>query len=78
MKSIITNYRYYVLLLLLAVTIIGLFAVPADDLPKAYWFYVLISSKLIALGAAALISKLTRRWEAKGTIPELTQSLKNY
>lgn len=78
MKAIITNYRYYVLAVLTFILIIGLFAVPAEDLPFSYWLYTLVSSKLIALGAGVLISKLTRRWEAKGTIPELTNSINNY
>lgn len=54
MKKILTNYRYYVITLLCGIVIIGLFAVPAEDLPLAYWFYVLVSTKLIALAAGSL------------------------
>lgn len=78
MKAIITNYRYYVLAVLSLVLIICLFGVPADDLPFANWLYTPVSSKLIALGAGFLISKLYKRWEAKGTIPELINSINNY
>lgn len=78
MKKILTNYRYYVITLLCGIVIIGLFAVPAEDLPLAYWFYVLVSTKLIALAAGSLLAYLLKRWEAKGTIPELVDAKKNY
>ena len=78
MKKILSNYRYYVLVVLATVAIIGIFAVPVDDLPFAQWCYTLISSKVISFGAGYIIAKLIKRWEAKGTIPELMDAVDNY
>lgn len=78
MKKILSNYRYYVLVVLATIAILGIFAVPVDDLPFAQWCYTLISSKVIGFGAGYIIAKLIKRWEAKGTIPELMDAANNY
>lgn len=78
MKNILTNYRYYVLVVLATVAIIGIFAVPVDDLPFVQWLYTLVSSKVIGFGAVYIIAKLTKRWEKLGTIPELMDAVNNY
>lgn len=51
MKKILRNYRYYVLLLLGCLALIGIMAVPAEELPTRYWVYTLISSKVIGFTA---------------------------
>lgn len=71
MKKIVTNYRYYVMTALCLVTIMGIFAVPAEDLPQGTWFYVLVSSKVIGLGAGWILCHLAKCWQAKGKIPEI-------
>lgn len=73
-----SNYRYYVLMVLIIVALFGIFAVPVDNLPLAQWYYTLISSKAIGFGAIYITAKLTKRWEAKGTIPELVDAIDNY
>ena len=78
MKKIFTNYRYYVLFVLATVAIFGIFSVPVENLPFAQWCYTLISSKVIGFGAGYIIAKLIKRWEAKGTIPELMDAVDNY
>ena len=78
MKAILTNYRYYVLAVLLIIAVLGVFAVPADELPVANWFYTLISSKVIGFTAGYIIARLVRRWERLGTIPELINAINNY
>lgn len=78
MKKILANYRYYVLVVLATIAILGIFAVPVDNLPFAQWCYTLISSKVIGFGAGYIIAKLIKRWEAKGTIPELMDAANNY
>ncbi|WP_294610947.1 hypothetical protein [uncultured Bacteroides sp.] len=78
MKKILTNYRYYVLAALATVAVLGIFAVPIDNLPFACWCYVLISSKVIGFAAAYLSEKLIKRWEKLGTIPELIDAVNNY
>lgn len=78
MKKILTNYRYYVLFVLVTVAMFGIFSVPVDDLPFALWLYTLVSSKVIGFSAVYIIAKLTKRWEKLGTIPELTDAVNNY
>lgn len=78
MKKILTNYRYYVLFVLVTVAMFGIFSVPVADLPFAQWCYTLISSKVIGFGTGYIIAKLIKRWEAKGTIPELMDAVDNY
>ena len=78
MKKILTNYRYYVLFVLVTVAMFGIFSVPVDDLPFVQWLYTLVSSKVIGFGAVYIIAKLTQRWEKLGTIPELMDAVNNY
>lgn len=47
MKKILSNYRYYVLVVLVTVFILGVMAVPNESLPTANYIYTLISSKVI-------------------------------
>lgn len=63
MKKIFTNYRYYVLLVLGLIALIGIMAVPAENLPKFYWLYVLVSTKLIGFTAVYVFARLVKRWE---------------
>ena len=78
MKKIFTNYRYYVLLVLGLLALIGIMAVPADELPMRDWLYGLASSKIIGFLAVYIAVKLVKRWEKRGTIPELIDALNNY
>ena len=54
MKKIITNYRYYVLIVLCVVCCLGVFAVPDDELPILTWFWVLATTKAVGFGAGYL------------------------
>ena len=78
MKKIICNYRYWVLMVLSTVAMVGIMAVPADELPITSWVYVLVSSKLIAVAAGYVFHRLYLRWEKRGTIAELTDFITNY
>ena len=78
MKKIICNYRYWVLLILGTIVMLGIMAVPADELPFTSWFYTLVSSKLIAVAAGYIFRHLYPRWEKRGTIEELTNFVSNY
>ncbi len=78
MKKILTNYRYYVLVVLATVAMLGIFSVPNDNLPVANWYYTLISSKVIGFVAAYITARLIKRWENLGTIPELINAVNNY
>lgn len=78
MKKIFSNYRYYVLTVLATVAAIGIFSVPAEDLPTVNWCYTLVSSKVIGFIALYIMARLIRRWERLGTIPELMDVINNY
>ena len=78
MKKIICNYRYWVLIVLGTIAMVGIMAVPADELPITSWVYVLVSSKLIAVAAGYVFHRLYLRWEKRGTIAELTDFITNY
>lgn len=78
MKKILANYRYYVLFVLMSIAMLGIFSVPIEDQPQANWIYCILSSKIIGIGAGWIAAKLTKRWEAKGRIPELTDSINNF
>lgn len=72
MKSIITNYRYWVLTLLSFIIIFGLVAVPQDGI--GFWAYtaLLFGSKLVALIALIAYCLLYMHWSDMDKIPELT------
>ena len=55
------------------VCLLGIFAVPDDNLPLSDFVYILVSSKVIGIGAGWILARLVKRWEAKGTIPEITK-----
>ena len=78
MKKIICNYRYWVLMVLGTIAMVGIMAVPADELPITSRVYVLVSSKLIAVAAGYIFHRLYLRWEKRGTIAELTDFITNY
>ena len=78
MKNIICNYRYWVLLIMGAIAMLGIVAVPVDELPFLSWVYVLVSSKLIAVAAGYIFHRLYLRWKKRETIDELTNFVSNY
>ena len=74
--KVITNFRYYILVLVATATIIGVFSAPSEDLPLLTWLWALVSSKAVGFGAGYLFYYLTDRGEKRGSIPELTQFIK--
>lgn len=78
MKSVLTNYRYYVLTALLIIAILGIFSTPADYLDTLTWVYCLVSSKVIGFTAAYFMNRLFTRWERRRTIPELVNGINNF
>lgn len=55
------------------ICLLGIFSVPDDNLPLSDFVYILVSSKVIGIGAGWILARLVKRWEAKGTIPEITK-----
>lgn len=76
MKNVLTNYRYYVLVMLGMVTIIGLIASPSDSLSFGRWLCVFIATKIVALLTGFILYVFIKYWASYGTIPELTKFLK--
>lgn len=73
MKKIVNVICYAVIAVLGIICLLGLFAVPDDNLPLSDFVYILVSSKVIGIGAGWILARLVKRWEAKGTIPEITK-----
>ena len=73
MKKIVNVICYAVIAVLGIVCLLGIFAVPDDNLPLSDFVYILVSSKVIGIGAGCILARLVKRWEAKGTIPEITK-----
>lgn len=73
MKKIVNVICYAVIAVLGIVCLLGIFAVPDDNLPLSDFVYILVSSKVIGIGAGWILARLVKRWEAKGTIPEITK-----
>lgn len=70
-KAIITNYRYWVLFIVMGLCVVLTMLDVNEDVTGVVFVYLIVSSKLLAIGAGYLYWKLYKRWEAKGTIPEL-------
>ena len=73
MKKIVNVVCYAVIVVLGIVCLLGIFAVPNDNLPLSDFVYILVSSKVIGIGAGWILARLVKRWEAKGTIAEITK-----
>lgn len=73
MKKIVNVICYAVIAVLGIVCLLGIFAVPDDNLPLSDFVYILVSSKVISIGAGWILARLVKRWEAKGTIPGITK-----
>ena len=73
MKSIITNYRYWVLALLVSIVSIGIVAVPQDNI--GFWSYIalFLASKVVALVALIACDILYLHWNGNHKIPELAE-----
>lgn len=72
MKTIITNYRYWVLLALASVMIVGLVAVPSTDVSFSTFTAKLFVSKGVAFAAFLAFCHYYMKWKDEGSISELT------
>lgn len=73
MKKIVNVICYAVIAVLGIICLLGIFSVPDDNLPLSDFVYILVSSKVIGIGAGWILARLVKCWEAKGTIPEITK-----
>ena len=77
-KAIITNYRYWVLFIVMGLCVVFTMLDVNEDVTGVVFVYLIVSSKLLAVGFGYLYYRLYTRWEAKGTIPELVNSINNF
>lgn len=66
MKKIVNVICYAVIAVLGIICLLGIFSVPDDNLPLSDFVYILVSSKVIGIGAGWILARLVKRWEAKG------------
>ena len=74
MKALL-NWRYYILMVVGLIAILGVFSVPIDDQPFGKWITALIFSKVIGFGALYLNYKMVVYWEARNRIPEMSKTM---
>lgn len=68
MKEVLLNYRYYVLIVVFTVAVIGIFSEPNNWLPITHWLYAFTLSKGIGFAAAYIAIQLVKRWDKQGVI----------
>lgn len=74
MKALL-NWRYYVLMVVGMIAVIGTFSVPIDDQPFGAWLLALIIPKIIGFGAWYIIFRMCDYWDARGLIPEMSKTM---
>ncbi len=75
MKKAFLNYRYYVMMIIGFVVILGVFSVPDENLPLTKWAWMLVVSKAISFGAGYGLYKLVAYWESKNLVHELSKMI---
>ena len=75
MKSLI-NWRYYVLFAIAVIAVVGMFAIPEEDVSFEEWAKVMLISKSVGISAIVLFFALVRYWDKKSLTKELSQLVK--
>lgn len=75
MKKAFLNYRYYVMMIIGFVVILGVFSIPDENLPLMRWTWMLLVSKSIGFGAGYGLYRLVAYWESKNLVPELSKMI---
>lgn len=76
--KVITNYRYWLLLVLGIVATLGVFSAPSEESDPLTWLTLLLTSKAVGLGAGYLFFHLVAHFDKNGTVPELTKFTKEF
>lgn len=76
MTKLLTNWRYYVLILVSGISVVGLFSVPSDDASISEFFLYMVMTKVVGFVALLAGVMLFNYWESGDEIPELTQLTK--
>ena len=75
MKAL-TNWRYYVLFAIAVVAVLGIFAIPNEDVSFGEWAKVMLISKSVGISAIVLFFVLVRYWDRKNLTKELSKLAK--
>ena len=75
MKAL-TNWRYYVLFAIAVVAVVGMFAIPEEDISFGDWAKVMLISKSVGILAIVLFFILVRYWDRKSLTKELSKLIK--
>ena len=75
MKAL-TNWRYYVLFAIAVVAVVGMFAIPEEDVSFGEWAKVMLISKSVGILAIVLFLILVRYWDRKSLTKELSKLIK--
>ena len=75
MKAL-TNWRYYVLFAIAVVAVVGIFAIPNEDVSFCEWAKVMFISKSVGILAIVLFFVLVRYWDRKNLTKELSKLIK--
>ena len=75
MKAL-TNWRYYVLFAIAVVAVVGMFAIPEEDVSFWEWVKVMFISKFIGISAIFLFFFLVNYWGRKNLTKELSKLVK--
>ena len=75
MKSLI-NWRYYVLFAIAVIAVVGMFAIPEEDVSFEEWAKVMLISKSVGISAIVLFFALVRYWDRKSLTKELSKLVK--
>ena len=73
MKKAFLNWRYYAMMAIGFIVILGVFSTPEEDLPMLKWLFTLLWTKSVGIGAGYLAYRLFVHWDSKGLIPELSK-----
>ena len=75
MKALI-NWRYYVLFAIAVIAVVGMFAIPEEDVSFEEWSKVMLISKSVGISAIVLFFILVRYWDRKSLTKELSKLVK--
>ena len=65
MKKAFLNYRYYVMMIIGFVVILGVFSIPDENIPLMKWVWMLLVSKSISLGTGYGLYRLVAYTESE-------------
>ena len=72
MKAL-TNWRYYVLFAIAVIAVVGMFAIPEEDVSFGEWAKVMLISKSVGISAIVMFFALVRYWDRKSLTKELSK-----